>query len=521
MSNLFKSTVIVMLLTGVSKVVGLLRETTMASAYGISESMDAFLVAVLLPQFIASMMQSGVNKVFVSMYNETQSKGGDTAATAFTKTLFLLTLCCGFILYFILNNTSVQLLQMLVPGFSVEKLGITMKLLEIMMPCFILMISTDILNAYHQVKGQFAYATSGPIILNIVTIFLVGIFATSDGILTAAYAYLLSAVIQFFLLLFGSFRNGLWKELTFSIQVKEIKKFGLLILPILASIAFSQTNTVIDRMFASGLSEGSISALNYGYKIYWLIIALFVIPFSTTFFPALAELYNKERAQFNTKVRRVLSLLLFLALPITIFAIVLAKPMISLIFQRGAFQLAAVEITSEILICYLMGLVFQVVVLLLLDVAYVMQKTGIAVVIAVTMTICNVTLNYLTVHILAATGLAIATSVSQFIGCVLLYSVMVKGYKVFDVPFLITELVKILGLCIVPGLLLIGWRDLTIVYAIRPLVCVGVGMGIFVSSFVICARISNRVEIIDIIAVIKKKPIFRQLKSFLCVGGRE
>lgn len=521
MPNLFRSTVIVMLLTGISKVVGLLRETTMASAYGVSESMDAFLVAALLPQFIASMMQSGVIKVFVSMYNEAQSKGGDRGAAAFTKTLLIFTLCFGFILYLILTSTSAQLLHMLVPGFSSEKLRLTTKLLEIMMPCFILMISTDILNAYHQVKGRFYYATSGPIVLNIVTVLIVGIFAASDGIVAAAYAYLLSAVVQFFLLLFGSFRNGLWKELTFSIQVEQIKKFGLLILPILAGIGFSQVNTVIDRMFASGLSEGSISALNYSYKIHWLVIALFVIPFSTTFFPALAELYNKERAQFNAKIRRVLSLLLFVALPINIFAIVLAKPIVSLIFQRGAFQLAAVETTAEILTFYLMGLVFQVVVLLLLDVAYVMQKTGIAVIIAVVMTICNVVLNYIIVNILAAAGLAIATSVSQFIGCILLYSVMVKRYKVFDVPFLIIELGKVLGLCIVPGLLLIGWRDLTAFYAIRPLVCVGVGIGIFVSSFVICARINKRVEIIEIIDVIKKKIFFCQLKSFLRVGGRE
>lgn len=76
MSTLFKSTIIVMGFSAISKVSGFFRETTVASAYGVSEAMDAFLVAALLPQFMSVLMQSGITKAFVSIYHEISSIQG-------------------------------------------------------------------------------------------------------------------------------------------------------------------------------------------------------------------------------------------------------------------------------------------------------------------------------------------------------------------------------------------------------------------------------------------------------------
>lgn len=519
MSHLLKSTFIVMFLAGVSKLMGLLRETTMASAYGVSDVMDAFLVAILLPQFMSSLMQSGVLKAFVSLYHETDSERGPQAAGSFTKTLLCLTFGFGVVLYMTLDSLSAQLLHLVAPGFTEEKLRLTSSLLNVMMPCFIFMASTDILSAYQQAKGSFTYSTSGPIVLNITTVLMVILLANAQGIYAAATAYLISAIVQFFVQVYGSYKCGLWSYLKFELNLQDSRKFAVLIMPILAGIAFSQANTLIDRFFASWLPEGSISALNYSYKVHWLVIAFFVVPFSTAFFPALAELYNRERTLFQAKVRRLASLLMFIALPISVLAIILSHPIISVIYQRGAFHASDVTTTSEVLVCYLIGLVFQVLVILLLDVAYVMQKSKLVFTVVVIMAISNATFNYLVVDKFAAPGLAVSTSVSQLIGCILLYTVLVLRYKVFDFHFLVSELAKVAGLCIVPGLLTAGWRYLTVAYGIKPYISLAVGAAIFGSTFFITALLSKRPEISDIIDLIQKRPIYNQVKTFLRLGG--
>ena len=160
---------------------------------------------------------------------------------------------------------------------------------------------------------------------------------------------------------------------TFSWDLHHPAVKGVLrdIIPIVLGLAVSQIYTILNRIFASGLTEGSISALNYANKLINLPQGIFVAAIVTVAFPALAEYASRtDHTELRTSVRQGLTMIFLIALPAACGLMLLDTPIIQLLFQRGEFDAEATRITAYALFWMCPGLVFQSITMLLVRVYY-------------------------------------------------------------------------------------------------------------------------------------------------------
>jgi putative peptidoglycan lipid II flippase len=196
---------------------------------------------------------------------------------------------------------------------------------------------------------------------------------------------------------------------------------AVLAVPALAGVGAHQVNFVVDRILASGLAEGSISALNYGLKVAQLVHGLLAVSLITVLFPSLAERGAAEDlAGLRDRLVRGLAALAFLVLPATAVLVVLREDLVRLLFQRGAFDVIDARMTAVALLFFGLGVPF----LAWWDWAartfYALRETATPVKATLVVVAVNVILNLILVRPMAHGGLALATSLAALVGCVLL-----------------------------------------------------------------------------------------------------
>ena len=128
--------------------------------------------------------------------------------------------------------------------------------------------------------------------------------------------------------------------------------------PVFVGVAVNQVNGLVDKTLASTLVEGSISALNYANKLNEFVMGIFIVSITSVIYPLLSKLSaanNKE--EFNNSIVKSINYVILLVIPISIGAMVLSTPIVKLLFERGAFDLRATQMTSSALFCYSIGII--------------------------------------------------------------------------------------------------------------------------------------------------------------------
>jgi len=281
--------------------------------------------------------------------------------------------------------------------------------------------------------------------------------------------------------------------LSMDLKDKYLNKALTLTGPVLIGSAVQQINVIIDRTLASGLQEGSISALNYASRVNDLIITVFVMAITTVIFPMLSKAFTKgDTREGKELMGEGINIILIITVPATIGIVILAEPAIKVFFQRGAFDEVATYMTSQALIYYSLGLVGSSLRLMLNKVFYSVQDTTTPMINGMIAVGINVALNYALIGYMGHAGLALATSISATITTILLFIDLRKklgkiGLKKYLVCFLKTLAASIvMGLAVylvyfgLTGLL----PNMFIVELLILILSVAVGVGIY---FILCS----------------------------------
>ncbi len=182
-------------------------------------------------------------------------------------------------------------------------------------------------------------------------------------------------------------------------------------------------------MLASGLQTGSVSALTYGNEIINAIVMLTVSILVTIIYPRLNQAFAQgDRESIGTLTERGINVLALLAVPLSLGAMVYARPVIRIVFEHGAFDAEDTAMTSAAFFCYAIGLTFLAVNQLITKVFYSLHDTKTAVYCSVAAVGCNILLNLALVGPLAHAGLALATSIAQMVNAFLLYYTFKRKY---------------------------------------------------------------------------------------------
>jgi putative peptidoglycan lipid II flippase len=453
-----QSAAMIAIFTLISKFLGFLREILIASKYGSGYETDTYFVAMTATVIIMTTIGTSLNTTLIPIFTEIEEKKGRQGKLKFLNNVlnvvFFITIILAILGFFF----SPMVIKILAKGFTGKQFDLAVKLNRIGLPIIIFLGFTYTFSGYLHSSEIFGPPAIMGIPYNLVFIIFIFAFAKKGYIEGLMLASVAAASTQFLIQVPAIKHQGYRYSLDIDLNDKYLKKSLLLVLPVLIGSAVQQINTVIDKTLASSLVEGSISALSYASKINDLIISVFVMAITTVIFPMLSRAFSQDdEGQVRKIMGEGINIILIITVPATIGILILAKPMVRIFFERGAFNEVATQMTSSALIFYSLGLVGASLRLMLNKVYYSFQDTKTPMVNGAIAVGLNIVLNLILVRYMAHSGLALATSISATFTTLLLFLDLRKkigpmGLKKYLICFAKTLLASIVMGVVVYGL---------------------------------------------------------------------
>lgn len=413
------------LATAFSRVLGFVRDGLIAVFYGTSPTAQAFVVAFRVPNLFRDLVGEGAaNAAFVPVFSRVLAREGERSWTELARAVWA-RLLVGFIAASALGVLlSPIITRMVAPGFASDPALFhqTVGLMRILFPFLGLVAAAaffmGLLNSIH----HFALPSLGPAVLNVCMI--LGIFLWRPDGLGLAWGVIAGGIAQLAIQvpLLGRAGVSLKPVWTDHPGVGEIRR---LLIPRAIGTAVYQGSVLVDTVFASFgslVGAGGVASLYFANRFLHLPLALFGVSMAQAALPTLsrhvaAEDLSAVRATCLTALRSSL----LIAIPSAAGLIVMGRPIIATLLERGAFSAEATEMTVAALRFYALGLGSFCAVKVLVNVLYAFHDTWTPVKSAAVSLGVNLVLNAVFIWPMRLAGLALATSVSSVWNCFQLY----------------------------------------------------------------------------------------------------
>lgn len=421
-------------MTLISRVLGLARDVVVANLMGAGTSADVFFFANKIPNFLRRLFAEGAfAQAFVPVLTEYQEKhSSDETRELLSKVAGTLGLLVTIVT--LVGVIASPVLSALFGGgwfvawLNNEPDGAKFELatvvLKITFPYLWFITFTALAGSILNTRGRFAVSAFTPVFLNVAIIVAAIYYAptSSQPEITLAWGVFCGGLIQFLFQIPFLLREKALVKPTWGWRHPGVVKIRTLMIPALFGVSVSQINLLFDTFIASFLMTGSISWLYYSDRLLEFPLGLFGIAIGTVILPALSRNYvNAEGAGFGLTMDWGIKAILLLGLPAMMGLIVLAKPMLMVLFMRGAFSITDVEMASYSLMAYGSGLLSFMLIKVLAPGYYSRQDTKTPVRYGIIAMITNMVFNLLFAIPFGYVGLAVATSMSALLNATLLY----------------------------------------------------------------------------------------------------
>ncbi|WP_159351175.1 murein biosynthesis integral membrane protein MurJ [Roseomonas harenae] len=410
-----------------SRVLGFLRDMLIAASLGAGPIADAFFIALKLPNLFRRLFGEGAfNAAFVPAFAATLTLNGAAQARALAErmstlmTLWLTLLTALGIVFM------PQVLHVLAPGFVDEPIRFqyAVELTRITFPYLIFICLTALISGVLNGLDRFAAAAGAPVLFNLLS--MAALFALTPYVATPGHALAwgvtVSGAAQLLLVWIAAARAGMPMRIIsmprLSPEVRDVlRRMG----PGLLGAGVTQLNLAVDVIIASLLPPGAVSYLYYADRIGQLPLGVIGAAIGTAMLPLLAkQLRGGKPLSAHRTMNRALELSLALALPAAAAQAVLAWPIISALFVRGAFGELEAAATAAALTAYALGLPAFILVKAYVPGFFARGDTATPVKVSLCIVVLNLALNLVLTRYFAHVGIALATGISAWVNVIAL-----------------------------------------------------------------------------------------------------
>lgn len=460
--KLIKSIATVGTYTALSRFFGFVRDMLIASILGAGPIADAFFVSFKFPNLFRRLFAEGAfNAAFVPTFASLYASRSLREALNVAEQVFSFMLFSLIFLVIIIEANLDWLMTFIAPGFikTPERLYYAIEFTRITFPYLLLISLTSLLSGILNSLHHFAAAAAAPIILNICMIFALLFFATTFETPGHALAWGIfgAGLIQFGWLYWVAYRSNAHIKLLFPRLTPPVMSMLKLMLPGMVGAGVMQINIFMDMMIASFLPAGSVSYLFYADRLNQLPLSLTGVAISTVLLPVLAKQFktNQREEALNTQ-SKCLEFGLFFVLPATVALILIAHPLVEVLFGRGKFGPLQVHETALTVIAYVCGLPAYVLVKVFSTNLFARHDTKTPVITATVSMAINLALNLLLMSPFQHVGLAAATAVAAWANAFMLGAYLIK-YNLLKFDQRLKEFLPRLFLaCLMMGIVLFG-----------------------------------------------------------------
>jgi putative peptidoglycan lipid II flippase len=413
--------------TMISRILGIVRDSVFAAYFGTTYVADAFNLAFTIPNVLRRIFGEGMlNASYVPVYTHyLHREGKASAAELAVKTFSVMVVILGVVsILGVVFSGSVVKAYAYGWRHSPEAFDLTVKLNRILFPYLLLVGLASLASGTLNSLGYFALPAFSPTFLNIAmiatafTFMRLGSGSTESMITLFSYGALLGGALQFVVQVPRLLKTGHRVKFVPDFKDAGVRWIGKLMVPSLFGFAVVQINMLVDSLLATFIpGQGAVTALRLGNRIAIQPLGIFAVAITTATLPALSEHAAKEdRQKLVDDFAFSLKLILAFLIPSTIGMIVLAKPIVRVLFERGEFTAAqSTPMTVNAIVYYTIGLFAYGGVKSVVQAFYSMKDTLTPMKVSIFSVFLNLGLNLALIRPMGLKGLALATSVAAIV----------------------------------------------------------------------------------------------------------
>lgn len=396
---------------------------------GATGEVDAYLVAFLIPDILNHIVASGFLSItFIPIFSRylvinDEEKGWE--AFSVIMTCFGILLLLLIIIAFIFTP---ELITIVAPGINEPLLrSRAIRMTRIIMPAQFFFFAGGLFMAVQFAKERFFLPALAPLLYNMGIIAggillspWLGIEGFSWGVLVGAFWG--NFAIQYL----GASKVGMRLRPIFDLTHPDLLKYVLLTLPLMIGLTMMFSAEFLFKFFGSFMPRGDLACLNFSFRVMMILAGFFGQAIGMAMYPFMAKLIAEHKMSESNNLLNNILRLISLVIPFSVLMMVLRHEIILILFQHGKFDAAATELTSSMLIFFLIGVFAFSAQTVVVRGYYAMGNTLFPAVFITVAVLLSVPLYFFSMHIMGARGIALAVSVSAIFQVILLYGLWNK-----------------------------------------------------------------------------------------------
>ena len=454
------------LATITSRILGLVRDQVVAFYFGAGDANDAFRVASRIPNLVRDLFAEGaMSAAFVPTFTRLLTLHGRERAWQLASSVINALLLVTAVIVTAGIIFAGPLVRLYASDFAEVpgKLELTIHLTRIVFPFLTMVAVAAALMGMLNSLGYFFIPALSPAMYNVaivvMSVALIPI-APSLGlqpITVVAIATLVGGLGQLLIQWPALRREGFRYRPVLDVRDEGLHRVLLLMGPGTIGMAATQINVFVNTILATGEGTGAVSWLELAFRLMYLPIGLFGVSIATAATPAISRMVaEQDFGRIRSTLAGALGLMLFLNVPATIGLIVLARPIVAVIFEHGEFTAADTTATAAALQLYAIGLVGYSIVRIISPTFYALQRSRIPVMVSAGSVLVNVALNLALVRVMGYRGLALGTSITAILNAAVQLYLLRRELSGMNGRRVASSLARVLVASAVMGVVTVG-----------------------------------------------------------------
>jgi putative peptidoglycan lipid II flippase len=416
--SIFRAALLVTVASVFVKLAATGKEFVVADFFGRGDALDAYLIAFLVPGFIVGIVSISFNAALIPTFVQVREQKGKAAAQRLLSNVTLLNQGLLLILSGVIAISGPRLLALMGSGFGPEKLALTCRLFYVLLPWVLINGLVVTWAAVLNAGESFLFSSLTPLLTPLAGMMLLIGFGRGWGIWAYATGTVLGGLCEAVLLARRLKKHG------FSILPRwygmdaETRQVCAQWIPVMAGALLVCGVGFVDQSMAAMLPAGSVAALNYGTRIIAAVAGLASNSLSTAVTPYFSRMVATEDfAQCRRTLRTYRWLTIGLTVPITILLIAFSRPLVTLLYQRGAFSAADTAIVSRVQVMLSIQIPFYALSMLHVRLISAMKRNDLLLYGAGINLTFDVIFNLICMKYWGISGIALATSFYYIVSC--------------------------------------------------------------------------------------------------------
>ncbi|PJA84803.1 MAG: murein biosynthesis integral membrane protein MurJ [Candidatus Nealsonbacteria bacterium CG_4_9_14_3_um_filter_35_11] len=385
----------------ISHLLGLIRDRLLAGAFGAGAQLDIYFAAFRIPDLVYNILFAGSIIVaflplFSEYYTKNKQEGWEMANYVLNSFLFFF-----FLIILILFIFTPQLIELIVPGFSLESKAAAVALTRLMFLSPLFLGLSSLFSAILHYFNRFLVYSLAPILYNLGIIFGILVLAPRFGVFGVGWGVVLGAAFHLIVQIPSAKGCGLKYRPLFNLRNPAIWRLFKLVIPRTIAATASQINFIVITILASTIGAGAVAIFNLSNNLRYFPVGVLGVSFATAAFPLLSKNWTLgKKEEFFKNFSSIFRQILYLAIPVSLLVFLLKTQIVKIILETGRFSLEDVKLTAACLGIYSFSIFAQCLVPLILRGFFSLQDTKTPTLIALAFLVLNIILCFSFIHLL-------------------------------------------------------------------------------------------------------------------------